>query len=180
MKKTLEQIRIGAAVIDCAGRIVEVSDGWPAPARKRGNSASVVGRSYFEIFIRPDRHSLDLLRGLKNLSERSIDFFATLNWREEAGERRYFLIAAVPRPHAPDRILVLHVDLAALLRARPELSALMIGHGSAAHAQMESEVLGLVRNAIVEALAKPNGGPFPGTMVDGPAEQRLLNELTRP
>ena len=127
------------------------------PGLARGKGAVKPGKSYFETCIRPDRHSLELLRGFKNLAENSIDFFATVSWREEAGERKHFLIAATPRPEHPGTILVLHIDLSVLLRGRRELSTLMIGQGPAAFAQMEAAMLGVVRGAIAEALGASNG-----------------------
>ena len=71
------------------------------PSLPPGTSGSAgaknqLGRSYFEACIRPDRHSLELLRGFKSLAEKSIDFFATVSWREEAGTRKHFLIVATP------------------------------------------------------------------------------------
>ena len=178
LSEIIKGVGISAVVVDRSGKILEVSEGWTGLGSAR--TAIKLGKSYFETCIRPDRHSLDLLRGFKNLAENSIDFFATVSWREEAGERKHFLIAAMPRTDASGTILVLHIDLSVLLGGRHELSALMIGQGAAAAAQAETALLGVVRGAIVDALAasqaRPSNLPMPRHRPEDPA----LDELTRP
>uniref|UniRef100_Q07I17 Transcriptional regulator, LuxR family n=1 Tax=Rhodopseudomonas palustris (strain BisA53) TaxID=316055 RepID=Q07I17_RHOP5 len=174
----LKEVGVSAVVVDHSGRILEISEGWTRPGVAGG--AVKPGKSYFETCIRPDRHSLELLRGFKNLAENSIDFFATVSWREEAGERKYFLIAATPRTEHDGTILVLHIDLSVLLRGRRELSTLMIGQGPAAFAQMEAAMLGVVRGAITEALGASNGrGTKTATIIHG-TDDRVIDDLTRP
>jgi len=178
LAETIKEVGVSAVVVDRSGLIVEISDGWTSPGAARG--VAKPGKSYFETCIRPDRHSLELIRGFKNLAENTIDFFATVSWREEAGERKHFLIVATPRPDKAGTILVLHIDLSVLLRGRHELSALMIGQGPAAFAQMEAAMLGVVRGAIAEALATPQGkAPHAATTMPR-TEERALDELTRP
>ena len=103
LSEIIKEIGMSAVVVDRFGTILEVSEGW----NRRGSGAVRLGQSYFESCIRPDRHSLELLRGFKNLAENAIDFFATVSWREEAGERKHFLIAAMPHADSPGAFLVL-------------------------------------------------------------------------
>lgn len=151
LSKIIKGVGISALVIDRDGKILESSEdsGTPGPSKAK----SKLGKSYFDACIRPDRHSLELLRGFKSLAEKSIDFFSTVSWREEAGERKHFLIVATPSEDDPDAVVVLHIDLSVLLGGRQELSALMIGQGPAAVAQVDAAMIGAVRGAIVDALA---------------------------
>ncbi|PZA12729.1 DNA-binding response regulator [Rhodopseudomonas palustris] len=177
LSKIVKGVGISALVIDRNGKILESSD---EPATSGSAQAKPkLGSSYFDACIRPDRHSLELLRGFKSLAEKSIDFFSTVSWREEAGERKHFLIVATPSEDNPDTIVVLHIDLSVLLGGRQELSALMIGQGAAATAQVDSAMIGAVRGAIVEALASSQDRS-PTLTIAKPQvdEQNVFSELT--
>ncbi|KPG00647.1 LuxR family transcriptional regulator [Rhodopseudomonas sp. AAP120] len=176
LSKIIKGVGISALVIDRTGRILEVGDEPEASGPDKARSK--LGKSYFDACIRPDRHSLELLRGFKSLAERSIDFFATVSWREEAGERKHFLIVATPCDEDPNAIVVLHIDLSVLLGGRRELSALMIGQGAAAAAQVEAAMIGAVRGAIVDALATSQGRTATLTIAKPPREPQVLHELT--
>ncbi|NEW93011.1 DNA-binding response regulator [Rhodopseudomonas sp. BR0M22] len=177
LSKIVRGVGISALVIDRNGKILESSD---EPATSGSSQARPkLGSSYFDACIRPDRHSLELLRGFKSLAEKSIDFFSTVSWREEAGERKHFLIVATPSDDNPDTIVVLHIDLSVLLGGRQELSALMIGQGAAATAQADSVMIGAVRGAIVEALAaSQDRSPTLTIPKAQPQEQNVFSELT--
>lgn len=177
LSKIIKGVGISALVIDRDGKILESSEETGAPATSKAKSK--LGKSYFDACIRPDRHSLELLRGFKSLAEKSIDFFSTVSWREEAGERKHFLIVATPSEADPDAIVVLHIDVSVLLGGRQELSALMIGQGAAAAAQAEAAMIGAVRGAIVEALAASHDRTPTLTIAKPPVEEHdVFSELT--
>ena len=169
LSKIIKGISISALMIDRNGRILEVSD--ESEVSGSGRPPSKLGKSYFDACIRPDRHSLELLRGFKNLAEKTIDFFATVNWREEDGERKHFLIVATPCEDDPDAIVVLHIDLS-------ELSALMVGQGAVAAALAEVAMISAVRGAIVDALAASQGGTPTLTITKPAREAQVLHDLT--
>ncbi len=176
LSKIIKGISISALMIDRNGRILEVSD--ESEVSGSGRPPSKLGKSYFDACIRPDRHSLELLRGFKNLAEKTIDFFATVNWREEDGERKHFLIVATPCEDDPDAIVVLHIDLSVLLGGRRELSALMVGQGAVAAALAEVAMISAVRGAIVDALAASQGGTPTLTITKPAREAQVLHDLT--
>lgn len=176
LSRIIKGVGISALVIDRDGKILETSDEPETPASPKAKSK--VGQSYFDACIRPDRHSLELLRGFKSLAEDSIDFFSTVSWREEAGGRKHFLIVATPCEDDPGAIVVLHIDLSVMLGGRRELSALMVGQGAAAAAQAEAAMIGAVRGAIVDALAASQGRTPTLTMPQEPRQQNVLSELT--
>ena len=176
LSRIVKGVGISALVIDRNGRILEVSG--EAEVSHSGRPPSKLGKSYFDACIRPDRHSLELLRGFKSLAEKSIDFFATVSWREEEGERKHFLIVATPCEDDPDAIVVLHIDLSVMLGGRRELSALMVGQGAAAAAQVEAAMIGAVRGAIVDALAASQGRTSTLTIPKPAREPPVLQELT--
>lgn len=178
LSEIIKEIGISAVIVDQTGKILEISEGWTN--RGSGSAPVKVGKSYFDTCIRPDRHSLELLNGFKNLAEKSVDFFGTVSWREEDGERKYFLIAAMPRGDSAGTILVLHIDLSVLLGGRRDLSALMVGQGAAAAAQVETAVLGVVRRAVADALAGSNGRPLQAPAAQAQPDDRILDDLTRP
>jgi DNA-binding CsgD family transcriptional regulator len=179
LRQVIDGVFLSAAVIDQSGRICEVSERWTMPGNPFSTTrrSSFVGKSYFETCIRPDRHSLDLLRGFQALVDGSVNFFATVHFREFDGARRYFLIMAVPKQEEPRRILVLHLDLSCLLAEPQELSAMLVGYGSAATAMLESSMISALRSVVADAMS---GRASARTDIGSPSERRLLEELTRP
>ncbi|MFT3940208.1 response regulator transcription factor [Rhodopseudomonas sp.] len=179
LRQVLDSVVVSAAVIDHSGRVCELSERWTMPGNSvpAARRTSIVGKSYFETCIRPDRHSLDLLRGFHALVDGSIDFFATVHFREVDGARRYFLVMAAPKLDEMLRILVLHLDLSALLAEPQELSAMLVGCGPAATAMLESSMISAVRSVVADALG---GRASAQSDIRTPSERRLLEELTRP
>jgi hypothetical protein len=43
-----------------------------------------LGKNYFKYCIRPDQHSIEILRGFKDLLAGKVDFFSTIYWGTSA------------------------------------------------------------------------------------------------
>jgi len=176
----LDHISISGAVLDRSGNIVELSDGWKAKAANWTTRGSIaVGDNYFECCIRPDPHSIELLRGFRNLLERKIDFFSTICGQQGAGGTGWYLVVAFPKAPGLPTTVVLHIDVSALLGGRSELSALMVGMGDAASAQLDAAITTTIRRAIAETLSRPKER-YPDRIRDGnEQDEKQLDRLSK-
>ncbi|NVN88143.1 MAG: response regulator transcription factor [Rhodopseudomonas sp.] len=176
----LKDIEITGVVLDRSGNIVELSDGWKARAAKSAAHASVnVGDNYFERCIRPDPHSIELLRGFKNLLERKIDFFSTICRQQGVSGTEWLLVVAFPKSVELPVTVVLHIDISVALRGRSDLSALMVGMGDAASAQLDAAITSTVRRAIAETLSRPKER-YPNQIRDtGGRDEKQLDRLSK-
>jgi DNA-binding CsgD family transcriptional regulator len=176
----VDNISVAGVLLDPAGTIVEMSQDWKAQSKKWTTQPNVaVGKNYFEYCIRPDQHSIEILRGFKDLLAKRVDFFSTIYWLDKTDGKEWFLIAASPQSPVLPNTVVVHIDITAILRGNSQLSALMLGLGAAASGQVEATITSTIRSAIAETLSRPR--PKPSTLADEPsiADQKQLAKLTK-
>jgi DNA-binding NarL/FixJ family response regulator len=174
-------ISVSGVLLDRSGTIIEMSDDWKRQSEKWTTRPNVaIGDNYFEYCIRPDQHSIEILRGFRDLLARKVDFFSTIYWQQKAAGTRWFLIAASPHAPKPDATVVIHIDISPILRGDSQLSALLVGLGAAATAQLEANITSTIRTAIAETLAKTRDRA-PERSEPAPAiDRRQLDRLSRP
>ncbi|KIZ48039.1 LuxR C-terminal-related transcriptional regulator [Rhodopseudomonas sp. BAL398] len=181
----LGHISISGVVLDRFGNIIDLSDEWKLKPVGSTNHARVnVGDNYFECCIRPDLHSIELLRGFKNLLDRKIDFFSTICGQPAAEGTDWYLVVAFPKAPGLPTTVVLHIDISAILQGRSELSALMVGIGDAASAQVDAAITTTIRRAIAETLSRPKERPPERPMerdrTGSDRDEKQLDKLSRP
>jgi len=180
IKEIIRDISITAVLVDHSGTIIEMAEDWKTQSEKWTNDPNIsVGKNYFEYCIRPDRHSIEIMRGFKDLLARKVDFFSTIYWMEKNDRKQWFLIAASPQaPSAPTTVVV-HIDINPILHENTQLSALMLGLGAAASAQVEASITNTIKSVLSETFANPR--TITPMKMDDPSigEQKLLGKLTK-
>lgn len=180
IKEIVSNISVTAVVVDPSGTIVEMTEDWKTQSERWTSNPNVsVGKNYFEYCIRPDRHSIEIMRGFKDLLARKVDFFSTIYWTEKNDKREWFLIAASPQAPTLQTTLVVHIDINAILHDNSQLSALMLGLGAAASAQVEATITNTIKNVLSETLLKPQGSSSNHRDEPSIGDQKIIGKLTK-
>ena len=181
INEILNGVSVSGVLLDRSGTILEMSDAWRVQSEKWTARTDVaVGKSYFDYCIRPDQHSIEILRGFKNLLSGEVDFFSTIYWQEKPAGREWFLIAASAHSPKPGTAVVIHIDISAILRSDQQLSALMVGLGEAASAQVEAAITSTIRSAIAETLSRSRDRLLERAEQADPVDRKQLDKLSKP
>jgi DNA-binding NarL/FixJ family response regulator len=173
-------VSVSSILLDRSGTILEMSDPWKARSQKWTTRPDVdVGKSYFDYCIRPDEHSIEIIRGLKQLLTGQIDVFSTIYWQERPQGCEWFLIVASSRPSMPATAIVVHIDISTILQGRSQPSALMVGLGAAASAQIDASITSTVRRAIAETLSRNAGNNLGRPSPSSLEERKQMDRLSK-
>jgi len=171
----------GGVLLDKDGVIVDVNDTWRRWASRWGLTLTNfgVGDSYLKHCVFSDASSIEIIRGLRQLLDRQIDFFSMLCPYDRNGRREWFLLAAFSVDMNSNRIAVDHLDFSAVLPAKTEISARLVSSGAAALGQMEELVTRVVRRSISESMSRSKPSVPEPAQEPVSSDKRVLSKLTK-
>jgi DNA-binding CsgD family transcriptional regulator len=178
----LDEFSGGGVVLDRDGKIVDVSDTWKRWASLGGLTLPNygLGENYLKHCVFNDPSSVELIRGLKQILDRQIDFFSMLYPCDRGPRKEWFMMTAFAIDAGPGRTAIAHLDFSAALIGKTELSARMVSSGPAALGQMEELVTRVVRRSIAESVSKSKlATPEPVIQEFASHDRRALGKLTR-
>lgn len=174
----VQNLVVSGALLDEHGCILEVSAGWREFARAGGLALENygVGLNYLKYAIYPDADSVATLRGLKSVLARKIDVFSTIYPCDTPVERKWFMLNAFAiDAGSRAAAAAMHIDVTPLLKARSEVSAVMVGVGPEAIDPAIEKLIGVVRHTLASSK-----GPSSHVRVTAGSskEQKLISALT--
>jgi hypothetical protein len=136
-RDALDALQAHVAVLDEAGRVIEVNKRWRRFGKQNGASSDYVGFNYLEVCAPAakagDRRAQRVMKGLRSLLTGEADHFGLAYHCAE----RTFRLRARRVNEAPVRVFVAHEDITAILRARRERDH---AHQGLAEAQREHAI----------------------------------------
>ncbi|CAL75163.1 putative transcriptional regulatory protein, LuxR family [Bradyrhizobium sp. ORS 278] len=182
LQRNLDSFAGGGVLLDKDGTIVEVSEIWKRWAAFWGLGLPNygIGENYLKHCVYNDPSSIEIIRGLKQLLERKIDFFAMLYPCERPQHREWFLMVGFIPEANSELTAVTHIDFSSVLPDKAEMSARLVSTGAAALGQMEELVTRVVRRSIAETMSRPKAATGDAPVQDqGSPDKRALSKLTR-
>ena len=176
----IRDISVIGVLVDSDGTIVQVSDGWKRTADKSGFTLRNygVGQNYLKYCVFSEIRSLEMLRGLKSVLDRTADCFSTIYPCKGPDVLSWFLLVAFAAGHNRSTSIVLHLDVSELLPNRMAPSASMVGVGPAATDHLHKAMAATVRRSIADALSSPESRPTGQAGTISAADQKKLSRLT--
>jgi len=121
VRATIDSLNANVAVLDHAGQLVQVNEGWRRFGARRNAASDYVGLNYLKVCAdaaeRGDTGAERVEKGLRRLLDGGADTFGIVY---RCGER-IFRMSARPVSQPAGGVVVAHQDITALLDARREL-----------------------------------------------------------